>query len=190
MGMTSEGTGVMECPGRGSRQNPEDSQHLRNSCRRGDRRSSQGERWLMRHGSQEGRRACTLRTVSSAVLGTCGCCGITEGWVSREARLVKEQPEDCIPSPFQAQALPQGRDFSVQCTEPPASPHVGNAPQQRCPSRNEPVQPMTPREECLGARRRPSGAHRLSHRAFSLALPKGQPPDMDQPPPPHPGSSS
>lgn len=41
---------------------------------------------------------------------------------------MKEQPEDRIPSPFQAQALPRGRDFSVQRTELPASPHIGNTP--------------------------------------------------------------
>ena len=48
VGMTREDTGVVGCPGRrgnvgrGSRQNPDNSQHLRNSCGRGQRRSSRG----------------------------------------------------------------------------------------------------------------------------------------------------
>ena len=59
-----------------------------------------------------------------------GCCWVGEGWMSRGARLVKEQREHCVPSPFQTQASPPGRAFSAWAR---GSRAVCRAPLRNCP---------------------------------------------------------
>lgn len=67
------------------------------------------------------RRWCNVEANGRALFLLCGqslahsgCCWVGEGWMSQGARLEKEQPERCVPSPFQTQASPQGRAFSAR----------------------------------------------------------------------------
>lgn len=141
--MTSEGT-VVECRGEeaawgeGRHKSPTTPSISGTAAEEEAEKEQPGERAEVTAGVTAAReQEEALRSVASGQhRARCGRGGIRAAWVSREARPRKSTP-GLHSFPFQAQALPRGRDFPVQGTEQPASPTL-ELPPATLPFENEP----------------------------------------------------